>query len=182
MGICLVALGKLLVNVAIFAVSTYILSGIILKGRATRKLGVGLGMGSDTPTPGVNYRLPMDIKPIHYNISLTTYLHDAGRKKFTFRGECFIEFQVLKNTTQIQLHITNLIIMRGIYRKKTGGYPTDLPNATPHSSTDIVVYDLKEELEANEFYIMEYFYDGFMDKEEVGFYRSKYTTSTNVTK
>lgn len=133
-------------------------------------------------TTGVNYRLPLHIKPINYNILLKPYLDENDPNKFTFDGECFIEVQATENTKQIQLHIKNLKISLAEYYMKEMQVKKNLPNASPHSETSIVVYNLSEELQANTSYILHYKYIGSMDEDMHGFYRSNYTTSKNVTK
>ncbi|XP_046806348.1 membrane alanyl aminopeptidase-like [Lucilia cuprina] len=138
-----------------------------------------------TPVPAadVNYRLPLNIKPINYNINLKPYLNETHPKAFKFDGECYVEIQAQQNTKEIQLHIKNLnITVSEYYKKDTPSAKKNLPTATPNSLTDIVVYTLNEELQANVSYILHYVYTGSMDDDMHGFYRSYYKTANNVTK
>ncbi|KAM7359776.1 aminopeptidase N-like [Cochliomyia hominivorax] len=139
----------------------------------------------ETPVPvaDVNYRLPLTIYPVNYNISLKPYLDESHPKAFTFDGECYLEIIPKINTKQIQLHIKNLdISLSEYYQKDTPKVVKALPKATPHQLTDIVVYDLEEELKANQSYVLHYKYVGHMGDDMHGFYRSYYKTSKNVTK
>ncbi|KAM7359496.1 uncharacterized protein ACRADG_013108 [Cochliomyia hominivorax] len=141
--------------------------------------------GNETPVPivDVNYRLPLTIYPVNYKITLKPYLEESHPRAFSFDGECYLEIQPKNNTKQIQLHIKNLeISLSEYYQKDTPNNVKALPNVTPNTLTDIVVYDLEEELKANVSYILHYKYVGHMDDDMHGFYRSYYQTSKNVTK
>lgn len=141
---------------------------------------------TETPVPAateVNYRLPLTIYPINYNITLKPYLNESHPKAFTFDGECYIEIKPQVNTKEIQLHMKNLIIsLSEYYKKDTPAVKKNLPNVKPHELTDIVVYNIDEELKANQTYVLHYKYVGQMDDDMEGFYRSYYKTSKNVTK
>ncbi|XP_065372514.1 membrane alanyl aminopeptidase [Calliphora vicina] len=135
------------------------------------------------PAADVNYRLPLNVKPINYKVTLQPYLDETHPKAFKFDGDCYVELQALQNTKEVQLHIKNLdITVSEYYKKDTPATKKALPTATPNSLTDIVVYTLTEELQANVSYIFHYVYTGSMDDDMHGFYRSSYKTAKNVTK
>lgn len=130
----------------------------------------------------VNYRLPSVIKPINYKIEIKPYLNESDPRKFTFDGECFIEIKAVQKTKEIQLHMKNLNVSEGEYYRKGGEVKTSLPQATPNNLTDIVIYNLSEELQANVSYILHYVYVGIMNEDMNGLYRSQYKTSNNEIK
>lgn len=62
---------------------------------------------SSGDTVTVNYRLPDNVVPVHYNIKLIPYIV-AGN--FTFDGESNISIEVRRATRNISLHALNLTV------------------------------------------------------------------------
>lgn len=135
------------------------------------------------PLADVDYRLPLTIFPVNYKITLKPYLNESDPKAFTFDGDCYIEIVPRNNTKQIQLHMKNLeVSLSEYYKNDTPTVKKTLVKATPNELTDIVVYNLDEELKAGEAYVLHFVYVGQMADDMGGFYRSSYNTSKNVTK
>lgn len=129
-----------------------------------------------------NDRLPSSIRPSNYKIKIEPYLNEFDPRQFTFDGECFIEIQAVEDACEIQLHMKNLSISLSEYYKTNSTEKTELRHAPPNKSTDIVVYELDDELKANVSYTLHFVYVGSISDGLNGFYRSKYTTPDNVTK
>lgn len=166
---------------ALVVIGIVLISAIIIISAVNRYNRRRPRTPSDTHLSEVDYRLSENIKPINYKILLGSFLNESGSGKVTFDGECSIEIKVLKKTNQIQLHIMNLDISLSEYYKKNTTDKKVLPAATSNSLTDIVCYNLTEELHPNEVYILHYVYVGTMNEDMNGYYRSKYETGENYT-
>ncbi|KAK2581483.1 hypothetical protein KPH14_005149 [Odynerus spinipes] len=70
-------------------------------------LGDSQGKADRYKPEEINYRLPDDVRPIHYNIKLTPCLLDDD---FRFDGETGIDLDVRKSTSNIALHCTGIVI------------------------------------------------------------------------
>ncbi|XP_061386748.1 membrane alanyl aminopeptidase [Musca vetustissima] len=131
-----------------------------------------------------NYRLPTIITPSNYNITLKPYLMDSdGAKQFTFDGECYITIKSSVNTNNLVLHSRNLkYTLREYYAKSNPTQKFTLPNAEPNTVTDIVTYQLTNQLVAGQEYVLHFIYTGTMDDDMHGFYRSSYVDPKGNTK
>uniref|UniRef100_A0A1A9W2N5 Aminopeptidase n=1 Tax=Glossina brevipalpis TaxID=37001 RepID=A0A1A9W2N5_9MUSC len=132
----------------------------------------------------LDYRLPDDIRPDHYNIILRPYLLESDKtKRFTFDGEVFINVTVVKTTNKIVLHSKKLEFSKREYCEDVGMRTCyDLNPAEPDNKTDIVTYNLERPLQVDAVYTLHFIYNGSMDNDMHGFYRSSYIDSKNETK
>ncbi|KAL9898322.1 uncharacterized protein ACN427_006527 [Glossina fuscipes fuscipes] len=152
------------------------------KGTDLNYIPYGEFMEKDSPD--INYRLPDDLRPDHYDINLRPYLLESDKEnRFTFDGEVFINITVLKRTNKIVLHSKNLKFSKSEYCQDINESLscTSFAEADPDNKTDIVTYILKKELQVNSVYILHFKYKGSMDNDMHGFYRSSYTNSKNET-
>lgn len=142
------------------------------------------GQFMEKDNPDINYRLPDDLRPDHYDINLRPYLLESDKaKRFTFDGEVFINITVVKRTNKIVLHSKNLKFSKREYCEDIAKPQTciALKEREPDSKTDIVTYILDAELPANSVYVLHFKYKGSMDNDMHGFYRSSYINSKNET-
>ncbi|ESP00395.1 hypothetical protein LOTGIDRAFT_140794 [Lottia gigantea] len=58
-----------------------------------------------TPETIINYRLPSNTKPYHYNIDLQPNMYDDSPDKFTFNGSVMIWIKCLEESAEITLHV-----------------------------------------------------------------------------
>lgn len=125
----------------------------------------------------VNYRLPVTVRPINYNIEITPYFTaEAGKDVFTFDGIARIRLITSEaNIAVIQLHALNV----------PGPTPTLVEALVP--ATQIAITNMADDpvthkrtlnlasaLRPNIEYILTFTYVGFLNEDMNGFYRSYY--------
>jgi hypothetical protein len=74
----------------------------------------------------LNYRLPNDSLPLHYDLLLTTDIH---RSDFTFSGRVKIHVKILAATQTVTLHSRDIIVDSITLRDTNGAVSTS--NLTP---------------------------------------------------
>ncbi|XP_069962085.1 membrane alanyl aminopeptidase-like [Bactrocera oleae] len=133
---------------------------------------------------GNDYRLPTNILPWNYKIKLTPYLLESdGNKRFTFDGEVTIQINSTINTKTLIMHTKNLnYTTRELWSEDAPDNKTSLGAGTLNAVTDKIQYDLTTELVANKTYFLHFVYNGTMDDDMHGFYRSSYVDSSNNTR
>jgi aminopeptidase N len=128
------------------------------------------------PIDGINYRLPNNTMPIHYDIFLSTDIHIPS---FTFDGIVTIRIKALQNTTDITVHFRQLEIM-GI---KLFDANQNLIQSRVDNSQDMVKEFLiirpQNLLIENEIYHVEITYFGTLRGDDAGFYRGSYVWNSN---
>uniref|UniRef100_A0A0K8WLP7 Aminopeptidase n=3 Tax=Bactrocera latifrons TaxID=174628 RepID=A0A0K8WLP7_BACLA len=140
--------------------------------------------GRAVAADGNDYRLPTEILPWNYKLKLTPYLLETdGNKRFTFDGEVTIQINSTINTKTLILHTKNLnYTTRELWSEDEPNTITNLGAGTYNSVTDKIQYDLTTELVANKTYFLHFVYNGTMDDDMQGFYRSSYVDAANNTK
>lgn len=116
-----------------------------------------------------DYRLPSNILPVNYNVSLTPYFEDGN---FTFDGEVEITMEVMRNTPIIVLHTNALNVSQvEVYEKdKLLQYLHWDWNSITHKFT---IY-LMATRAAGETLRVHIKYSGVLNNNMEGFYRSSY--------
>lgn len=123
------------------------------------------------------YRLIDNTKPHHYNVSITTWIHE---KLFEFNGEVIINIEVIEEeTSEIRLNsklltINEVILMRG----------TDIIENTYTliEEIEVMIIQTKEPLLIGEpFYDLKIRFSGYLQNGTDGFYRSTYQNEKNET-
>jgi len=112
------------------------------------------------------YRLPKTLEPKQYNIHLTPYM-----EKGTFDGEVEINMTVRENTTLIvlnshKLNISNISVSRNGAEIKLLNYKDCVPQ-------QLRIY-LSNYVHTNEEIITKIYYNGILNDDMEGFYRSSY--------
>jgi hypothetical protein len=148
-------------------------------------------VSSDIRESNIDYRLPTNVKPIHYKITLDPLIEGPSPREesgpTTFTGEVIITVKVLEETRSITLHYNDLTI-EDVSIKRDGS-DTDLPvNHTYNSDTNFWVISLSDEdddaegaFKANEKYVITTHYTGNHQDDMYGFYRSSYKDTENKT-
>ncbi|KYN33599.1 Aminopeptidase N [Trachymyrmex septentrionalis] len=127
----------------------------------------------DTLFPSNTYRLPKTLNPNLYNISLTPYM-----EKGTFTGKVKIHMTVQENTTLIALnaHKLNILSVK-VFRNDS---EINVQNyTTKHIPQQLRIY-LSSYVHTNEKIIAEIQFNGILNDEMNGFYRSSYVDSDGV--
>ncbi|XP_063599468.1 aminopeptidase N-like [Penaeus indicus] len=134
---------------------------------------------TDTPTttqapPTLeNYLLPTSLQPIHYDVKLQPFVNG----NFSIMGHVEIEMVVREGTSNITLHMADITVRENTIMLKnkadlsaiqTAGHEYDAPR-------EFFVVRLAEELPAGAEVVLSMGFEGFLNDELRGFYRSTYT-------
>jgi aminopeptidase N len=151
-------------------------------------------VSSDFRENNINYRLPTNVKPIHYKITLDPLLVGQGPQDEpvpnNFTGEVIITVKVLEETRSITLHYNDLSIQDEDISIKRAGNETDLPVIHTYDNvTHFWVISLntsagdfaEETFKANQEYLIKTSYTGYHRDDMYGFYRSSYKDIENNT-
>lgn len=126
------------------------------------------------PPPDDLFRLPTDLKPVHYEVRLQPFL--SGN--FSVLGHVDIELKALTEAYSITLHVADIDINTGTIRVAPANSTTEtgfeiLETATD-TNLDLFVVHLKQRLLEGESYILSLDFEGHLNDELRGFYRSSY--------
>lgn len=114
------------------------------------------------------YRLPKNIIPISYDLSIYTHPTDAD-----YDGHVRIILQVLKKTDSIVLHTDALIIQPNISLLDKSGQLIPILSYVYDQETQMFTIKLAHALKSAE-YIIELFFKGYIANDVFGFYASLY--------
>jgi len=150
---------------------------------------------SDIRESNIDYRLPTNVKPTHYKITLDPLIVGQEPQEepvlpSTFIGEVIITVRVLEETRSITLHYNDLSIQDVSISIKTAGNDITLPVIHTY---DVVTHfwvisldrspndDAEGTFKANEEYLITTKYTGHHRDDMYGFYRSSYKDTENNT-
>lgn len=120
------------------------------------------------------YRLPTALKPLLYNLNLITYLEPSNLK---FKGFITILFDVLEDTNNITLHASNLTIDRQrimIKKHNDMSFKHCVESVKTVPFHDYYIIETCELLHQNEKYFLKLFFEGYLNDQLRGYYRSSY--------
>lgn len=118
------------------------------------------------------YRLPKTLYPKEYTIKLKPYMEEG-----VFEGNTAINVIVREDITLIVLNSHNLDILNITVTRN--GIPIELLNYTEHISQQLKIY-LSEFIHANEEILVEIKFNGILNDNMNGFYRSSYLDINGV--
>jgi hypothetical protein len=123
----------------------------------------------------INYRLPTNVIPVHYKITLDPLIEDDD--PVTFNGEVKITVKVTEESENITLHYNDLSINE--MKVTIASSDTELPVHREHDSvTHFCVITIDESEDDRTFKVDEYIitinYVGHHRNDMYGFYRSSY--------
>lgn len=126
----------------------------------------------------VNYRLPDNAVPVHYNIKLIPYIVEGN---FTFDGETSIVIDIRRATRELRLHTLELTINE----EATSLVDSDGVVHTPkthnyENATQILTLDFDDELPPGR-YTLNIKYVGILNNDMEGFFRTSYQNEQNNT-
>jgi len=144
-------------------------------------------VSSDIGAINIDYRLPTNVKPIHYKITFDPLIEESDKPvPSIFTGEVIIRVKVLEETGSITLHYDDLTIEN--VRITEARNETDLPvSETYDNVTHFWVISLntsaddeaERAFKANEEYLITTNYTGHHQDDMYGFYRSSYMAAEN---
>lgn len=131
------------------------------------------------PIDGIEYRLPNNTIPIHYDIMLSTSIHAS---LFSFDGLVTIRIKALVNTSDITVQFRQTTIMSADLLDENG----DLIQANVQFSQDLpreflIIRPINTLIE-NLTYHVRITYAGTLRNDDAGFYRGSYIDNNGVTK
>jgi glutamyl aminopeptidase len=127
----------------------------------------------------LDYRLPNDTLPLHYEI----YLH-PDLEKGTFFGKVDVLLNVTQPRDFILIHTKYLTIQKTLLRQGDGtnGQEVTLVEAFEYAPNEFWVVRLGSKIQQG-LYTLQLEFDGSLTKDIVGFYKSSYYNSdTNQTR
>ncbi|XP_055908825.1 membrane alanyl aminopeptidase-like [Eupeodes corollae] len=133
----------------------------------------------------VNYRIPSNVLPSHYDISLKPYLLTGdGNKQFTFDGEVYINISTTEsNLKTIILHSKRLTYsVRELYESAVPKTKLKINKFEEDPVTDKFTLTLDAVLKPKTDYTLHFVYTGLMEDDMHGFYKSSYVDSKNKTR
>lgn len=125
----------------------------------------------------INYRLPNDTKPIHYDISISTAIHTAD---LNFDGTVIIEIVAVEATNLITLHIMRNTVLNVKFWDANQRVILDTNSSyTFEVERDFMRVPLPETLVIGQRYFIEVIYKGILRNDDAGFYVSTYVGPSN---
>lgn len=131
-----------------------------------------------------DYRLPTNVKPSNYHLTVTPYLKAAvGKPQFTFDGIVIITLQTDQTgVNSIVLHQRDLTFGNDQIRLTRENDVTQISVTASHNdTTNKLTLNLSTSLVQNQKYTLRIEYTGLLNNNMYGFYRSSYVEN-GVTK
>ncbi|XP_076673126.1 glutamyl aminopeptidase isoform X2 [Andrena cerasifolii] len=131
------------------------------------------------PIPDLSFRLPKDVKPLHYDV----YLH-PDLEKGTYQGKVMILIDVLDRRNYIALHQKDLNITSTTLKTydREENYEFQILNTIPIPKYEMLVVSTTNELHSGLYHLSFEFNGALQPDKIVGFYSSKYKDSQNRTR
>lgn len=124
------------------------------------------------PIDGLSYRLPNTTVPLHYDIWLSTNIHEAS---FDFDGKVTIQIRAQENTSEITVHARQLSIVEiNLYNSNRVLIQSEV-GYNRVSVQEFLVILPDTPLQPGLEYFVEITYKGILRIDDAGFYRSSYT-------
>uniref|UniRef100_A0A3Q1EKQ9 Aminopeptidase n=1 Tax=Acanthochromis polyacanthus TaxID=80966 RepID=A0A3Q1EKQ9_9TELE len=128
--------------------------------------------GDDVTAPWDSYRLPTDLVPEFYNITLWPRLsRDPNTGLYIFTGHSTVQFECVKETDLILIHSNKLNYTK---LDEGGAYVPSIESTWLQSETQYLVIELKGKLSQGQTYQLYAEFTGELADDLAGFYRSEY--------
>ncbi|CRL01384.1 CLUMA_CG014379, isoform A [Clunio marinus] len=131
------------------------------------------------PIDGIDYRLPNNTIPRHYDIWLSTDIHEG---EFDFEGIATIQIEALEDTQEITLQIRELTILNVKLMRSTGGSIQSNVPFRIRDDVEFLIITPSQQLIKETIYLVEIKYIGTLRDDDAGFYRSSYIDETGNVK
>lgn len=120
---------------------------------------------------GLNYRLPNNSLPVHYDLWLKT---DVDQEIFDFEGNVKIRINITEATDVITLHYRQLTIEQVNLLNIAGAPETSNLDTDYDETREFVNVNLPRVYSVDEEFILEFIYNGTLRTDSSGFYRASY--------
>uniref|UniRef100_A0A669DNQ8 Aminopeptidase n=1 Tax=Oreochromis niloticus TaxID=8128 RepID=A0A669DNQ8_ORENI len=130
----------------------------------------------DVTAPWDSYRLPMDVIPEYYNITLWPRLSpDPNNGLYIFTGQSTVQFECVKETNLILIHSSQLSYTGQNNKHMANGAAALIIKSTwLQPETQYLVINLKSKLRQGQKYQLYTEFTGELADDLSGFYRSEY--------
>ncbi|XP_011865488.1 PREDICTED: uncharacterized protein LOC105560735 [Vollenhovia emeryi] len=129
------------------------------------------GNSENNSSATVNYRLPDNVVPVHYDIELIPYIEEDN---FTFDGKSHIIIEVRRATRDLSLHALDLTINEEVTSVVRSDMLTYAPTAHNYNNeTQILTFHFDDELPLG-IYSLYVQFVGILNDELHGFFRTSY--------
>ncbi|KAG4077604.1 hypothetical protein HA402_003031 [Bradysia odoriphaga] len=127
-------------------------------------------------TTNINFRLPNNTVPEHYNISLRTWIHEGN---FTFTGILSVDVRPTEPTDFITIHQDGFVI--GDIRLSSEDGLIPIEPFEYNSTLDFLTIPTSVNLNPRQRYSLRIEYTGTLRDDDLGFYRSSYVNDSGAT-
>lgn len=131
------------------------------------------------PIDGIDYRLPNNTIPIHYDIFLSTDIHVPF---FAFDGIVTIKIRALEDTPDITVHFRQLVILSVELSDTNGNLIQSGVNYSQDNVREFLIIRPQNSLIKDQIYHVKITYLGTLRNDDAGFYLGSYVDSNGVTK
>lgn len=131
---------------------------------------------SNAQNEKVNYRLPTNIKPYYYDLTVATKFNDSSEPN-DFDGNIKIYFTCLLKTNKLILHMRDIdLINSTIHIKGLTDQTFELHHLAYkyEQKSNFLTFELNKEFQSNHNYTISMQYKGYVKDDLTGFYRSSY--------
>ena len=130
------------------------------------------------PAQNIDYRLPTDLLPIHYDLWFEFQFEQDRNNSFPYHGQIKIQINCVKDTSKLILHVRNLDLdnttLSLISSSDTAfGELKQFPWYNDYAR-HFFVADLSNTLKAGNSYEFSVKFTGYLTDDNRGFYRSSY--------
>ena len=141
----------------------------------------------NTSTSKLNYRLPTDLLPVHYDVLVNIQFVTLVNNTFPYKGEVNISFRCVRDTSSLVLHVNKLDIDNSslILESTTDNQFISLRSFNWYNdfTRHFFIANLTgQTFKANQNYTLFMKYVGYLTDDNAGFYRSSYTDDNGVVK
>lgn len=129
------------------------------------------GGSRDNVSVIVNYRLPDNIVPVHYDIELIPYIK---KNNFTFDGKSHIIIEIRRATRDLSMHVLDLMINETATSLVSSNNVIYAPTAHNYDNeTEILTLHFDDELPLG-IYSLNIQFVGILNDDLHGFFRTSY--------
>lgn len=133
---------------------------------------------NDTDTAAIDYRLPDNVVPVHYNVRLTPYIEEGN---FTFDGEISADIEIRRATRDLRLHALELTIDETATSLVNSDGAVRTPTTAYDSASQILTLNFDDELLPPGLYTLNIKFVGILNDDLEGFFRSSYKNQAGDT-